>query len=133
NSRLVMRFGMRHLSTRAQVVLTLASLAFLPVAYVAGGVPPLWAYMAYMSLSFFCVGLLMGNLQAMAMEPLGHIAGTAAAVVGCLQTLISVVLGILIGRAFDGTVLPLVAAFAVLGALSLAVSRWAGRSAPAKP
>ncbi|MCP5370921.1 MAG: multidrug effflux MFS transporter [Hyphomicrobiales bacterium] len=127
NSRLVMRFGMRLLSVRAQVVLIAVSVAFVPVAALAGGVPPLWATMAYMAVSFFCIGLLMGNLQALAMEHLGHIAGTAAAVVGSLQTLLSVVLGILVGRAYDGTVLPLVVAFAVLGALSLAVTGWAGR------
>ena len=55
----------------------------------------------------------------MAMEPLGHIAGVGAAVVNTLTGLISLVLGSAVGLAYDGTVLPLVGAFAVLGALAL--------------
>jgi DHA1 family bicyclomycin/chloramphenicol resistance-like MFS transporter len=66
----------------------------------------------------------------MALEPLGHIAGVASAVVGSLTTFISLTLGTLIGRSFDGTVLPLVGGFAVLGLGALAVMRWA--EAPAR-
>jgi DHA1 family bicyclomycin/chloramphenicol resistance-like MFS transporter len=74
---------------------------------------------------FFCLGLLFGNLNALAMEPLGHIAGVGAAVVGALTTTISLLLGILIGQSYNGTVLPLVGGFAVLSLASAAVMRWA--------
>ncbi len=81
NARLVMRHGMRPLSGWALTVLSGISLAFLVAAYAAAGAPPLWALMAYMAVAFFCIGILFGNFNALAMEPLGHIAGVGAAVV----------------------------------------------------
>jgi len=75
---------------------------------------------------FFCVGLLFGNLNALAMEPLGHIAGVGAAVVGALTTTIALLLGILIGQSYNGTVLPLVGGFAALSLASAVAMRWAG-------
>ena len=127
NARLVLRHGMRRLSAWALGLLTGLSLAFLVPAYLAGGAPPLWALMAYLMVGFFCIGMLFANFNALAMEPLGHIAGVGAAVVGSLTTLISMVLGAAIGQAYDGTVLPLVAGFALLGLVAIAVMRWTER------
>jgi DHA1 family bicyclomycin/chloramphenicol resistance-like MFS transporter len=75
-------------------------------------------------MTFFGIGILFGNLNALAMEPLGHLAGIGAAVVGSLSTLISMVLGTIIGRSYNGTILPLVASIAVLSGLSIFVVRW---------
>ena len=72
-----------------------------------------------------CVGVLFGNLNALAMEPLGQFAGMGAAVVGALSTLISVLLGTLIGQSYNGTILPLVIGLAVLSGLSMIVAGWA--------
>jgi DHA1 family bicyclomycin/chloramphenicol resistance-like MFS transporter len=83
--------------------------------------------MPYLATAFFCFGLVFGNFNALAMEPLGHIAGVAAAVVGTITSIMSLTLGTLIGQSYDGTVLPLVAGFALLGLGSLAVMRWAER------
>jgi DHA1 family bicyclomycin/chloramphenicol resistance-like MFS transporter len=58
------------------------------------------------------------------MEPLGHFAGIGAAVVGSLSTLISIVLGTMIGRNYNGTILPLVASITILAGLSILVMRW---------
>jgi MFS transporter, DHA1 family, multidrug resistance protein len=71
--------------------------------------------------------MAFGNFNALAMEPLGHIAGVGSAVVGTIMSLMSLVLGTLIGQAYDGTVLPLIGGFAVLGLGSLAVMRWTER------
>ena len=132
NARLVMRFGMRLLSGRALGTIIVLSAAFFAVAVVMSGKPPLWAFMIYGLVMFFCLGLLFGNLTAMAMEPLGHIAGVGAAVVNTLTGLISLLLGSAIGLAFDGTVLPLVGGFGVLGALALVfVRRGGGATTPA--
>lgn len=135
NSRLVMRHGMRLLSTWSLRILCGLSILFLGIAYALAGHPPLWALMAYLLLSFFCIGLLFGNLNALAMQPLGHIAGTGAAVVGGLATLISLILGTFIGQMYDDTVLPLVAGFAILSMLAIGVMRWAesGGRLPANP
>ncbi|MCB0130363.1 MAG: hypothetical protein KDD78_05930, partial [Caldilineaceae bacterium] len=81
--------------------------------------------MVYLMLSFFCVGILNGNLNALAMEPLGHIAGVGAAVVGSLSTFLSMALGIVIGQSYNNTILPLVGGFAVLSLASLATMQWA--------
>lgn len=66
----------------------------------------------------------------MAMEPLGHIAGVAAAVIGSLTTFVSMALGTVIAQLYDGTVSPLVGSFAILGALSLAAMIWTIKTAP---
>jgi DHA1 family bicyclomycin/chloramphenicol resistance-like MFS transporter len=127
NARLVLRHGMRRISAWALGLLTGLSLAFLVLAYAMAGAPPLWGLMAYMSATFFCIGMLFANFNALAMEPLGHIAGVGAAVIGSLTTLISLILGTAIGQAYDGTVLPLIAGFALLGLAAIAVMRWIER------
>lgn len=124
NARLVVRFGMRRLSGLALTVLSGLSLVFFAVAWSAAGNPPLWALMAYLMAAFFCIGILFGNFNALAMDPLGHIAGVAASVVGSLTTFISLLLGLAIGLAYDGTVLPLAGGFAALGIASIAVMRF---------
>ena len=125
NARLVMRFGMRTLSRWALLVLGGLSLIFLLIAWGFAGQPPLWGLMAYLLLGFFAVGILFGNLNARAMEPLGHIAGVGAAVVGSLSTFLSTLIGGAIGQSYNGTVLPLVGGFALLSILSLLVMVWA--------
>ena len=123
NARLVVRFGMRRLSGLALTALTGLSLAFFAVVWTMAGIPPLWALMIYLMLSFFCIGILFGNFNALAMDPLGHIAGVAASVIGSLTAFISLLLGMVVGLAYDGTVLPLVGGFAALGIASIAVMR----------
>ena len=137
NARLVMHYGMRPLSWRALQVFSAVSIAFflwagfLRVSAGAGN-PPLWAVMTWGMTAFFAMGILFGNFNAMALESLGHIAGVASSVVGFLTTLISLLLGALIGQAYNGTVLPLVGGFALLGVASLLVMHWAerGRETP---
>jgi len=127
NARLVMRFGMRRLSRFALRVICLSSLPFYLAALQFGGHPPLLLLMLYLLLIFFFFGILFGNLNAMAMEPLGHIAGLGSAVIGSLSTLLSVVFGVIVADAYDGTVLPLVLGFAVLGLAALLTLRWTER------
>ncbi len=127
NGMLVMRFGMRRLAMIALTVSTLTSFVFLGYAAFEDGLPPFWSLMLYLSVVFFAVGMLFGNINALAMEPLGHIAGVGAAVVGGLSTLIAIPLGILIGHGFNGTVLPLVGGFAVFASLSILAMLWTDR------
>jgi MFS transporter, DHA1 family, multidrug resistance protein len=104
------------------------SIGFLAIAWGLDGHPPLVPFMAYMLLCFFCNGLLFSNYNALAMEPMGHIAGVAAAVTGAVSTLVALLTGTLIGRFYDGTVVPLVAGFALLGLGALLVTEWAERN-----
>ena len=66
------------------------------------------AWFAWSDSIFFMAGLTFGNLNALALQPLGHIAGMAASLIAAISTIISVVLGAPIGLAFDGTPMPLV-------------------------
>jgi len=124
NSQLVMRFGMRRLSHTAMISIAILSTAFMLIAYHYQGHPPLSLLMAYLLGVFFFMGILFGNLNALAMEPLGHVAGLGAAVVGSISTLISVVLGVLVSGAYNGTVLPLVMGFSVLSIACLIAIYW---------
>lgn len=124
NARLVVRFGMRRLSRIALSAICLLSFPFFLLALVFDGHPNLYLLMLYLLIVFFCFGVLFGNLNAMAMEPLGNIAGLGSAVVGSISTLISVVFGVIVANAYDNTVLPLVLGFAVLGLIALLVMRW---------
>lgn len=131
NSRIVMRLGMRALSRRAIQALITFTMSYLAAVWLLGGVPPLWLFMLCFASAFFCLGLLFGNLNAIAMKPLGHIAGVGSAIVGSLSNLIAVPLGIVIGRNFDGTTLPLAAGFVTLSVLTAGVMWWADRPLPA--
>jgi DHA1 family bicyclomycin/chloramphenicol resistance-like MFS transporter len=133
NARLVMRFGMVALSGAALRVSAATSAAFLVVAIACHGHPPFWSFLAYMLVVFFCNGLLFGNFNALAMEPMGHIAGSAAAVVGSLTSLVSVSIGTPIGRAYDGTVIPLVAGLFTMTSASLLVTIFVARGASSAP
>lgn len=124
NAKLVMRFGMRRLSRAAMTVTTLLSVPFFLLAQYYQGHPPLAQLMAYLLCVFFFFGIMFGNLNALAMEPLGHIAGLGSALVGSVSTLMSVMLGIIVAGAYDGTILPLVASFAILSFLGLVTMHW---------
>jgi DHA1 family bicyclomycin/chloramphenicol resistance-like MFS transporter len=125
NSRLVMRHGMRHLSDWALGGVMALSALFLLADLPIPGLPPFWLFMTYMMALFFCIGMLFGNYNALAMEPQGQVAGLAAAIVGSFTTFLAMAGGTLIGRAYDGTLLPLTAAFLILGLAAYAVTRWA--------
>jgi DHA1 family bicyclomycin/chloramphenicol resistance-like MFS transporter len=125
NSRLVMRHGMRHLSDWALGGVMALSALFLLADLPIPGLPPFWLFMTYMMALFFCIGMLFGNYNALAMEPQGEVAGLAAAIVGSFTTFLAMAGGTLIGRAYDGTLLPLTAAFLILGLAAYAVTRWA--------
>ncbi len=120
NSRFVMRLGMRRISHAA--LLGFVGVALLHLAIEAlFGRPPLPFFVLMLALNLFCFGLLMPNFNAIAMEPMGRIAGTASSFIGCVTTAIGAILGFYIGQTFDGTVVPLVAGFAACGTLGLAI------------
>lgn len=119
NSKLVARFGLRFLVLWSLSLFSLASLLTLIVAYYFEGLPPYGLLVIYLLVALFCIGLLFGNLNALAMVPFGHIAGLAASVVGTFSTIPAVIIGILIGQAFDDSVIPLLQGFALCGCLAL--------------
>lgn len=123
NSRFVERLGMHYISRRAIIVIISSSLMFfLLQLFVA---PSLWIFVIYASVLFFSFGLVFGNLNAIAMEPMGHVAGIAAAVIGATSSLISMSLGTFIGQAYDHSVMPITLGFMIVPTLGLLVTLWA--------
>ena len=117
NSRLVRRLGMRRLSHTALVAHCALSAALALLGVI---VPlPLWLALGGMATCFFLYGLIMSNFNAIAMQPMGQAAGMAASLTGSYSTATGALFGTLIARQFDGTILPLLTGFAVLGFCAL--------------
>lgn len=119
NSRLVMTFRMDTLCLVSLAALSITSLLFFFYVQGLSGHPDLVVFMGYLAITFFSFGILFGNLNTLAVQPLGHIAGTATSVISSVQTLLSVVVGGVIGQSYDGTVQPLVLGFLMCGVSAL--------------
>ncbi len=130
NGKWVVRLGMRLITKWAGIgfIVCWATMMLFNLAY--GGHPPLLIIGILFFLSFFCSGLLFGNFNAMAMEPMGHIAGMAAAVSGALSSFIAVALGTVAGRFYDGTLFPISIAFLSFGIVSYFFAEWAANFKP---
>ena len=126
NSRLVLHMGMQTLASIGIWTIVLASALFALWSF-ALGMPPLPVALLWLACSVGSIGIVFGNLNAMAMEPLGHIAGIGAAVVGTLSSLISVVVGTQIARSYDGSGLPIALGYVVCGLFAVLVFWWATR------
>ncbi|WP_370401466.1 MFS transporter [Sulfitobacter sp. JB4-11] len=118
NARLVVQFGMRHMVTSMlgwQVFITALMLIFnlgdLARPYGFG------AFVFWQTCLFFQAGLTLGNLNAIAMEPMGHIAGMAASIIGALATVMAAAIASPVGLFFDGTIIPLMVAVLVMAAV----------------
>ena len=129
NSRVVVKYGMRFLSYYALAVIIIASALFALLMFFLDGEPSVMFFMGYLIVTLFCMGIVFGNMNALAMEPLGHIAGIGAAVVGSLSTFISVPIGIAIGQAYDQSVMPLVLGFLTFALIASALMVWAEKGA----
>ncbi|RNA65284.1 Bcr/CflA family efflux MFS transporter [Prosthecochloris sp. ZM_2] len=122
NSRLVTIISLQRLVVMALSAVLGLSLLFLLPAFIYAGDPPFWMLIVYLAPVFFAIGVLFGNLNALAMEPLGHIAGTGAATVGSLSTFIGMATGTMIGQSYNGTLFPLVTGFCSCTVLSLVLT-----------
>lgn len=118
NSRLVERLGMRLLSHGALLGFAAVSAMLCIVAIVDGGHVPFWMFYLALLIALGLFGFIGTNFNALAMDPLGHVAGTASSVIGFLQTFLGGAIGASIGLAYDGTILPLSLGFLVLSLLS---------------
>jgi DHA1 family bicyclomycin/chloramphenicol resistance-like MFS transporter len=127
NSKLVIQYGMRRLSYIALVTVLILAVLFAIPTLMFDGHPPLILFLLYSVSTLFCMGVLFGNMNTMAMEPVGHIAGMGAAVVGSVSTLVSVVIAMSIGSFYDGSVMPLVLAFGGCALVTIGLMVWAGK------
>lgn len=120
NSRLVGRFGMRRISQTMLLVFTSFSLLWMVLSIVMDGPVPFAVLMIIYMTIMLSFSLVTANFNALAMEPLGEVAGTASSVLGFAQTVIGAALGAVIGQAFDGTTTPVATGYCVLGFVALA-------------
>lgn len=127
NSKLVTFFSMKKLVQLAMQALVALSAIFLIISLIQNGHPPLSTFILYLIPLFFTIGILFGNLNALAMEPLGHIAGIGASTIGSLSTFAALAIGTVIGQSYNGTILPLIAGFLLLGSASLVIIQLANR------
>ena len=124
NSRLVYHFSLRNLVMG--VLLFLSSVALVEAGLVAKfDAPSLWLFILMMSVSTFCFGLLFANLNSLAMEPFGHLAGLASGTIGALTMMIGVIIGSLIGLSFNGTLVPMLLGFGLSALIALLLIRFA--------
>ncbi|CTQ33824.1 multidrug effflux MFS transporter [Jannaschia rubra] len=125
NARLVVRLGMlwlirRSLSTHVALSVLLAG------AWIAGILPEgalFPAFVVWQVATFALAGLSIGNLNAIAMQPMGHIAGMASSVISATATIAAMALVVPIGLAFDGTPLPLILGSLACGAVARLLSQ----------
>lgn len=125
NARVVMRLGMRRIAHGMSVWLTLV--AALNAATIYFGAHSFWLFIILFALTLGVFGMLSANFNALAMQPAGFGAGSAAALFGAITTIGGSLLGAMIGRAFDGTPLPFLLGIALLGIAILITLFWTER------
>jgi DHA1 family bicyclomycin/chloramphenicol resistance-like MFS transporter len=118
NGVLVLKYGMEKLITVALISFFVVSAVYVGLFYNSPN-PDVRILLLFFALQFFSIGFLFGNVRAMAMEPVGHIAGIAAAVTGFISTIMAVPISIYIGRFIADTALPLFIGFSVCAALAI--------------
>ncbi|NTJ42218.1 multidrug effflux MFS transporter [Agrobacterium larrymoorei] len=119
NSKLVGRFGMRKLSHGSLLGFIAITFVWLLIQIFGPQPMPFALFLVLFALSMFQFGLIGSNFNSLAMEPLGHVAGTASSVIGFLGTVGGSLIGAAIGQAFDGTALPMVAGFFIVSVFGL--------------
>jgi len=120
NGSLVLKFGMKKLVSLALYMFFFVSLGYI-LLFSSGKNPSILILLFFFSLQFFAIGFLFGNVRALAMQPVGHIAGMGAALTGFLSTLMAVPISIYIGRAVTTSALPLFVGFLICSVFSILV------------
>lgn len=120
NGTLVLRFGMEKLITIALISFFLISVFYTGIYYNSPN-PSIYILLTFFGLQFFAIGFLFGNLRALAMEPVGHIAGIASAITGFISTMMAVPISTLIGKYVITTALPLFIGFTISGLFSILI------------
>jgi DHA1 family bicyclomycin/chloramphenicol resistance-like MFS transporter len=123
NSRLIDRFGLRQMLRFALAGYLAAAAVFAVLALASGGHPPFWLYFAGLLPVLLMHGLTMPNLNSAAMMPMGHVAGTAAAIIGATATLGGAVIGAGIDAAYNGSITPMALAALAAAAAAFILAR----------
>ena len=118
NGTFVLKYGMEKIINTALFTFCGVSLLYIILFYNTPN-PSVYVLLAFFAMQFFAIGFLFGNLRAMAMEPIGHIAGIGAAITGFISTMMAVPISIFIGKFVQDTALPLFIGFLVCSSISV--------------
>lgn len=124
-SRLLRRFEAAPLALLAAISFVAASAGLFVVTAAGGGLPPIVAWLAVYSLANATFIAFFPVTTSLALEPMGAMAGTAAAVVGFSTSFFGAGLGAVTDRAIDGSVMPVGISYLVYSSLALACLLWA--------
>jgi MFS transporter, DHA1 family, multidrug resistance protein len=133
NGRIVERVGLRRLGHGVLVAYLVAASVLVALSLGSGGRPPMWAFLLAMAPVLCSHALLIPNFNTIAMEPMKSVAGTASAFIGAVQIAGGALLGALLDRTFDGTVLPLSLGFLTLAIVAAGLIVWAERGRLFRP
>ncbi|KUJ86256.1 multidrug MFS transporter [Ruegeria marisrubri] len=128
NAAVVVRVGMRRMVTWAlagQILIT-----SLVIGLNMSNLSPQASFALFVfwqTMVFFMAGVTMGNLNAIAMEPMGHIAGMAASVIGSISTVLAAAIAAPVGLLFDGTLAPLTTGILTMCVLAFGLMLHMGR------
>ncbi len=129
NANLVMRYGMKNIITVSLIAYFIISIIYVVLFHNQSN-PDIAVLLAFFAIQFFAIGFMFGNLRAMAMEAVGHIAGMAAAITGFISTLMAVAISTFIGRFIDQTVMPLFLGFTISALCSIAILLYLQKGSP---
>ena len=121
NAALVMKYGMKLLATigfALQIIFAIITILIINQDFISME----WLLVIFISwsvIAFFLKGLYFGNLNALAMEPMGEIAGMASAIIGASATMLGILIAIPIGLAFNGTATPVLFGYITCSSLAL--------------
>ncbi len=122
NSSLVLRYGMLRMVNFSLYLSVLSSLTYL-LCFSNVSNPTLSLLIAFLLVQFLALGSIFGNLSALAMQPIGHIAGIGAAIFSFISMTLGVIVAITIGYFIQDTAIPLFAGFCLSGVLALILIR----------
>ena len=128
NGSFVVKYGMEKLVTLSLIGYFTVSTLYIVIFYNTP-TPHIYYLFGFFSLQFFFIGFLFGNIRALAMEPVGHIAGIAAAITGFISTMMAVPISTLIGRFVATSTLPLFVGFACCSGISIIILWYIKREA----
>lgn len=120
NGSLVVKFGMEKLVTIALCTFFTVSFLYVILFYNSPN-PSIIVLLIFFSLQFSSIGFLFGNLRALAMQPIGHIAGIGAAITGFISTMMAVPISTFIGEFTQDTALPIFIGFSICGLCSILI------------
>lgn len=118
NGVFVVKFGMKRLASISLVLLFITAIIY-NILYLGGTNPPVIVLIVFLALILFSTGFIIGNISALAMQPIGHIAGIGAAIIGFLSTIVTVPLATFIGGFISTNAAPVFIGFSICGAFAL--------------